>query len=92
MLLKCFTCCETQHKQQISELRGEVEALSFELSQLKSQLQPPQPPVSPNKIVEHYLTLRLVIIITSNQTDCGTGPCFSDCVTPSLVIYVDIAS
>lgn len=38
VLLQCFSCCETQHRQQISELRGEVEALSFELSQLKPVL------------------------------------------------------
>ena len=49
-----FTCCRTQHQQQITELRDEVEALKFELSQLKAQLQPPQPQILSNEVVEHY--------------------------------------
>ena len=50
----CFTCCRTQHQQQITELRSEVEALKFEISQLKAQLQPPRPQILSNEVVEHY--------------------------------------
>ena len=51
----CFTCCRAQHQQQIIELRGEIEALKFELSQLKAQLQPPpRPQISSNEVVERY--------------------------------------
>ena len=39
---------------QIIELRGEMEVLKFELSQLKAQLQPPRPQISSNEVVEHY--------------------------------------
>ena len=49
----CFTCCRTQHQQQITELRGEVEALRFEFAQLKAQLQPPRPLKSSKELVEH---------------------------------------
>ena len=49
----CFTCCRTHHQQQITELTGEVEALRFELSQLKAQLQPPRPQMLLDKPVEH---------------------------------------
>ena len=51
----CFTCCRAQHQQQIIELRGEMEALKSELSQLKAQLQPPpRPQISSNEVVECY--------------------------------------
>ena len=51
----CFTCCRAQHQQQIIELRGEMEALKSELSQLKAQLQPPpRPQISSNEVVERY--------------------------------------
>ena len=39
---------------QIIELRGEMEVLKFELSQLKAQLQPPRPQISSNEVVERY--------------------------------------
>ena len=40
----CFTCCRTQHQQQITELR---------ISQLKAQLQPPRPQILSNEVLEH---------------------------------------
>ena len=48
----CFACCQVQHRQLITELRGEVEALRLEVSQLKAQQPLPQPQTSANELAK----------------------------------------